>query len=92
VTPEIINFFSRKYYSNSTRGVSPIRGLPKDRSCELTSSKDEVTVAPPQEDNLSAFETAEFGEDTKDSPVGERQRQTMRLSVNRRDRMLQELM
>ena len=54
--------------------------------------EDEVTVAPPQEDDLSAFETTEFGADTKDRAVGKRQRQTKRLSVNCRDRMLQELM
>src|SRR6266702_6076409 len=52
--------------------------------------EDDVTMAPPQEDDLSAFETAKFGKNTKDRPVGERQRQTERLSVNCRDRMQQE--
>ena len=74
---------------SGARAFSCIVGEGLARSYPL---EDDVTMAPPREDDLSALETAEFGEDTKDRPVGERQRQTKRLSVNRRDRMLRELM
>jgi len=52
---------------------------------------DEPPATPSRWVNLSAFEAAKFGEDTKDRTGGERQGQAKRLRVDGRDWMLEKL-